>query len=81
MTKYQKYMQELAKKSQQQALGEVEAGILSSYTQVAILQIENDKLEESDVILSALEAAGVDNWEGYDVAIDIRKELENDNSN
>ncbi|KKL80601.1 hypothetical protein LCGC14_2003130 [marine sediment metagenome] len=36
-----------------------------------ILQIENDRLKESDMILSALEAAGVDNWDGYDIAIGI----------
>lgn len=30
------------------------------------------KLQERDFWLDCLEAAGVDNWEGYDVAIDIR---------
>jgi hypothetical protein len=32
-------------------------------------------LEKRDKWLSCLEAAGVDNWEGYDIAIDMVDEL------
>ena len=35
------------------------------------IQAENDKLSERDRFLDALEAAGVDNWEGYDEATEI----------
>ena len=35
------------------------------------LRVENNRLQERDRLLDALEAAGVDNWEGYDVAMDI----------
>jgi len=38
------------------------------------LQDKNAKLEERSNWLSCLEAAGVDNWEGYDIAQDIRDE-------
>ena len=39
------------------------------------LEEENVKLEEKVQFLDALEAAGVDNWEGYDAAVEIlRKE-------
>ena len=34
------------------------------------------KLEKDSMMLSALEQAGVDNWEGYSDAYDIFKELE-----
>ena len=34
----------------------------------------NDKLKERDNWLKCLEAAGVDNWEGYDIAQDMRDE-------
>ena len=35
----------------------------------------NEKLQERDNWLNCLEAAGVDNWEGYDIAQDIRNEV------
>lgn len=35
---------------------------------VQITEKEYNKLKESDRILRALEAAGVDNWEGYSSA-------------
>ena len=35
---------------------------------------ELDYLNEKDRFLSALEAAGVDNWGGYEIAYDILKE-------
>lgn len=41
---------------------------------VQISQAELDKLLDSSKILGALEASGVDNWEGYDIALeDYRK--------
>lgn len=36
------------------------------------LQKQVEKLEKRDEWLSCLEQAGVDNWEGFGVAIDIR---------
>ena len=38
---------------------------------ITITKKEYKDLLDRDERLSALEAAGVDNWEGYDVAIDI----------
>lgn len=34
----------------------------------------NEKLMEREQLLDALEAAGVDNWEGYDEAMEILEE-------
>jgi hypothetical protein len=34
----------------------------------------NEKLQERDNWLNCLEAAGVDNWDGYDIAQDMRDE-------
>lgn len=42
------------------------------------LQLTEEELEEirkDRLKLRALEAAGVDNWEGYDYAMEIYKEL------
>jgi hypothetical protein len=38
--------------------------------QVATLQQENDQLNERLAVLDALEAGGVDNWEGYEMAME-----------
>ncbi len=38
------------------------------------LSKENEKLQKRNKWLNCLEAAGVDNWEGYGIAIDIRDE-------
>ena len=38
-----------------------------------VLQKQVEKLEKRDEWLSCLEAAGVDNWEGFGIAIDMRK--------
>lgn len=38
------------------------------------LQKQVEKLEKRDEWLSYLEAAGVDNWEGFGIAIDMRKD-------
>lgn len=37
-----------------------------------------DKLEERDLWLSALENAGVDNWEGYEYAQELMEEWDNE---
>lgn len=42
------------------------------------LEAENKKLRERDRWLDALEAAGVDNWEGYDKALEILREEQNE---
>ena len=36
---------------------------------ITISQKEYDVLKEAEKKLGALEAAGVDNWEGYDIAM------------
>lgn len=43
---------------------------------ITIPKSEYDKLCEDSEWLSCLEAAGVDNWDGFDEAINIRKEME-----
>ena len=45
---------------------------------ITITKEEYDKLNERDYWLTCLEAAGVDNWNGYDEAIDIKREWENE---
>ncbi len=35
-----------------------------------LLQLDNDELQEDSRILAALQAAGVDNWEGYEMAME-----------
>ena len=40
-----------------------------STERITILKTEYDQLLERDRILTALEAAGVDNWEGYSEAL------------
>ena len=37
---------------------------------VVTLQQDNDQLNERVAVLDALEAAGVDNWEGYELAME-----------
>lgn len=39
--------------------------------QITITKKEYDKLIEDSDFLNALKAAGVDNWDGFDFAIDI----------
>ena len=38
-----------------------------------------DKLHERDTLLYYLEVAGVDNWEGYGYALEMRDEEDSDN--
>lgn len=44
---------------------------------VTISLAEYEELLESDAMLNALTAAGVDNWDGYDEAISIYDEYNN----
>lgn len=48
---------------------------------VVITQAELDRLQERDDWLNALEAAGVDNWQGWDEAKDIQAEWDEENAN
>ena len=45
---------------------------------VTISKEEYDKLNDSERFLNALEAAGVDNWDGYGYAQDILEEWHNE---
>ena len=45
---------------------------------VTISKEEYDQLIKDQEFLEALRGAGVDNWEGYDYAIEIMKECGND---
>lgn len=38
---------------------------------VTITQQEYDRLYQVDIFMNCLQAAGVDNWDGYEDAIDI----------
>ena len=43
---------------------------------VEITKREYERLLERDDFLDCLEAAGVDSWDGYDIAIDMKNGLE-----
>ena len=45
----------------------------TTYIQITLARLE--ELEAAQNKLLALEAAGVDNWEGYDSAMDILSEM------
>ena len=45
---------------------------------IIVSRNEYFKLQERDNFLSALEAAGVDNWDGYGDAQDILEEWDNE---
>ena len=45
---------------------------------VSLSKAEYDELLEAKKMLSALRWAGVDNWDGYDYAMEILKELNPD---
>lgn len=47
--------------------------------EVLNLKFKVKQLEERDQWLSCLEAAGVDNWEGYGIAQDMLEDLEGEN--
>lgn len=50
---------------------------LSFAPQQILLRAENKRLEKREQVLDALEAAGVDNWQGYDYAMELLAEEEN----
>jgi len=43
---------------------------------ITISKKEYEELLEDQKLLQALQGAGVDNWEGYDYAIEIMQEME-----
>lgn len=43
---------------------------------VTISKKEYEELLEDQLLLQCLQGAGVDNWEGYDCAIEMMKEME-----
>lgn len=45
---------------------------------ITISQDEYDQLRSDSEFLECLHSAGVDNWDGYDVAQDMMDELEED---
>jgi len=67
------------RKKTYQVKSEIDAFVdIDAYAEIeknhAKLQDENKRLKERERLLIALEATGVDNWEGYDAAIDIMGE-------
>lgn len=42
---------------------------------ITISMKEYESLVEREIWLSCLEGAGVDNWEGYDYAFEIKREM------
>lgn len=49
----------------------------NAYERLMELKVENARLTEREQVLDALEAAGVDNWQGYDYAMELLAEEEN----
>jgi hypothetical protein len=47
---------------------------------ITITKHEYDRLIEADRWLGSLEAAGVDNWEGYSFALELHREEYGDES-
>lgn len=45
---------------------------------ITITQEDYDELVDNQLWVDALEAAGVDNWGGYDIAREIYQELKNE---
>ena len=43
-------------------------------TEITITKAEYDKLIQDQKFLAALEGAGVDNWDGYEYALDVLEE-------
>lgn len=55
--------------------GEKEMNIHDLLEQVKELKEENEELHRQLHFLDALRAAGVDNWEGYDLAHSLMEEM------
>lgn len=49
---------------------------LSVKSSITIPIEKYEELMQDSLLLSALHAAGIDNWDGYDIAQDLRDELE-----
>lgn len=43
---------------------------------ISITKAEHEELLKARTFLSALESAGVDNWEGYEAAVAIQESME-----
>ena len=57
---------------------EITEGKLMSVKMVEITEEDFDRLQERDDFLSALECAGVDNWDGFNEAHEILREWRED---
>ncbi len=51
---------------------------MSDVPMITITQKEYDELQDESAMLTALDAAGVDNWSGYDDALNILAEWESE---
>lgn len=51
---------------------------LSNKEMVTITKEEYDSLIEDSIMLSALHGAGVDNWDGFDHALELFEEMPRD---
>lgn len=49
---------------------------MSDVPMITITQKEYDELQDESAMLAALDAAGVDNWSGYDDALNMLAEWE-----
>lgn len=49
-------------------------GLIAVIAEIEKLTERNEYLEERDSLLCALESAGVDNWSGYDQALELLDE-------
>lgn len=49
---------------------------MSDAPMITITQKEYDELQDESAMLAALDAAGVDNWSGYDDALNLLAEWE-----
>jgi hypothetical protein len=52
--------------------------IIAAEARIKELEAKVEELEERDFILSALEGAGVDNWSGWDLAMEMLDEIDED---
>ena len=59
---------------------EAEKEIKKLNEKISDLRVANDSLEKDSTWLGYLEAAGVDNWGGYDYAQEMREEDEKNNN-
>ncbi len=50
-------------------------------TEITINKAEYDALKEAELMLQCLESCGVNNWEGYEYALDTFEEERNERRN